>query len=328
VTKPNPDIWNPLLDQMKLLHELKPWQWLREEQVFGVHDPDSDTVGYVSVLGAAGQIAGVVVYPGTAGWSFLARLMHDEIDDLDGPYSQDAVTAFLIDRDELRPDAYKLLRALGRRYRGRGAWPEVSRHRPGLVPALPDDPDLTFLSSVLGEAIDVCRLARAEPKLLSPRRELLVRRAGRDTREKRPEPLPPAPIVTFDEIAVKRLSRLARCDQTWVGDHFLTPAIIDDGTRPAYFARGHVWIDGAVGTIIDMDLADPDTGDEQLRSRFVDLAGRLGLPARVIVRRASLADAFRVLEPPIEVIHDPAGELFHELRDKLQSFLGRCSPPG
>ncbi len=46
---------------------LSPWQWMEETDVFGVEDPDTGEIGFVSVMGNVGEYEAVAVYPGAEG---------------------------------------------------------------------------------------------------------------------------------------------------------------------------------------------------------------------------------------------------------------------
>src|ERR1051326_2102479 len=47
--------------------ELAPWEWMDESEVFGVQNPEKGGLGFVSVMGMAGQHLAVAVYVGAEG---------------------------------------------------------------------------------------------------------------------------------------------------------------------------------------------------------------------------------------------------------------------
>ena len=44
-----------------------PWEYMQETDIFGVQDPETDELGFVSVIGALGEYKAVVVYRGVEG---------------------------------------------------------------------------------------------------------------------------------------------------------------------------------------------------------------------------------------------------------------------
>src|SRR3984893_305722 len=75
VEKPEPEeLLLPSHDEAKTLctlaaeiKALAPWRWLQETDVFGVEDPDTGEIGFVSVMGNVGEYEAVGVYPGAEG---------------------------------------------------------------------------------------------------------------------------------------------------------------------------------------------------------------------------------------------------------------------
>jgi len=52
---------------MAKVRALAPWTWMDETQLFGVQDPDTDEIGFVSLMGMAGEHFAVGVYRGARG---------------------------------------------------------------------------------------------------------------------------------------------------------------------------------------------------------------------------------------------------------------------
>ena len=56
------DQWRRLYEAAVLVKELSPWQWMTETDIFGVQDPETEEIGFVSVLGLLGEHFGVSLY--------------------------------------------------------------------------------------------------------------------------------------------------------------------------------------------------------------------------------------------------------------------------
>lgn len=63
---PTPESWRRLYDLAGQVKQLSPWEWMTEEDLFGVADPDSDTVMFVSVMSMLGEHTSVSAYLGEA----------------------------------------------------------------------------------------------------------------------------------------------------------------------------------------------------------------------------------------------------------------------
>jgi hypothetical protein len=81
---PKPEIEELLLpshDEAKTLcelalrvKELAPWQWMEETDIFGIEDPDTGELGFISVMGYLGEYESVAVYRGAEGlYGFMPR---------------------------------------------------------------------------------------------------------------------------------------------------------------------------------------------------------------------------------------------------------------
>jgi hypothetical protein len=74
---PSLDEWRRLYDASIAIKALAPWEWMSEDRVFGVQSPETDQLGFVSVMGMLGEHFSIAVYLGAAGlygfWSIEAE---------------------------------------------------------------------------------------------------------------------------------------------------------------------------------------------------------------------------------------------------------------
>jgi hypothetical protein len=52
---PTNEQWRRLYEAAVGVKELAPWEWMTETDVFGVQDPETQEIGFVSVMGALGE---------------------------------------------------------------------------------------------------------------------------------------------------------------------------------------------------------------------------------------------------------------------------------
>src|SRR5439155_12572522 len=141
--------------------DLAPWRWTSEADLFGVEGPESGQTGYCCVMGGAGEHFALGVYLGSEGLAGLWRLREaGEI----GAYDpgevlswQNCLMASFEDRNLLRQPDLETIRALGLKFRGRGAWPLLRRYLPGYAPWYLTAPASRFLTAAPEQARDVTR---------------------------------------------------------------------------------------------------------------------------------------------------------------------------
>jgi hypothetical protein len=210
---------------------LSPWQWMQETDVFGVEDPETGEIGFVSVMGNVGEYEAVAVYPGAEGiYGFLDfqtdpsaspdRLL--EIPQVQVSFSE---SKFLEKRDR------ELLKSSGLKFTG--PRPLFRSYRPGFLPwfitlnearllihALSQTLEMTkrFASEAVifpsdGDAESELFLVRVSRKENASRKENTSHGEGashkRDTESRRPSP-PSPPSARVWEDQIKRISRPAR----------------------------------------------------------------------------------------------------------------------
>lgn len=141
-----------LYDLADQLYRVAPWQWMLESPVIGVKHPESGEMGYLSVMGAAGNHRSIALYLGE---NALDRFnLIQEAGGLGIDLSQEDVMALILesrqvqvsfaDRDELFKPELAEIKALGRKYRG-GNWPCFRSFKAGWAPLIADGVERAWL---------------------------------------------------------------------------------------------------------------------------------------------------------------------------------------
>ena len=154
----------------------KLWNQLYDSQIFALRHTDG-TIGYCCIMGMMGEHLALAVYPGEAGLAAYRRMSmdRDEMDDLEDmetSFSQNCVMCSFEAKDDLRPKDLAGARAYaaanGIAYRGRNAYPQFQRFRPGFYPwYLTDATDQAHLLEALSACMEVSkRLASADPETI------------------------------------------------------------------------------------------------------------------------------------------------------------------
>lgn len=119
---PTLDEWRRLYDAFAAIKELAPWEFMEEDEIFALENPENGDVGFVSVMGSLGEHFAVAVYLGVEAlyrfWAMqeMGPALRPEFL-LETPQLQ----ASFEDREELEQEDRAVIKDLGRKYRGRGA---------------------------------------------------------------------------------------------------------------------------------------------------------------------------------------------------------------
>lgn len=134
-TPPTLDEWRRLYEAAVRVKALAPWEWMEEMEVFGVQSPETNDLGFVSVMGMAGEHFAVGVYVGAKGLYGFLDLEDAGLDA--SPYRLFEVPqlqASFEDRGTLQKEDRDVLKSLGLKFRGQNAWPMFRSIRPGFHP--------------------------------------------------------------------------------------------------------------------------------------------------------------------------------------------------
>jgi len=143
---------------MSDLFSMQPWEFLFEDDLFAVADPNGGETAYVSIMGELGEHHAVGAYLGANGIYNLWRMW--EGDDSIKPemlMETPQLQASFEDRQMLQPEDLKVIRQLGLTYRGKQSWPMFRSFRPGFMPWFTDDKENRFLVHILEQTLYVAK---------------------------------------------------------------------------------------------------------------------------------------------------------------------------
>ena len=126
--------WEKLYDLADKIKSLEPWKYFLEMDIIEVAPPGEEPY-YCSVMGSRNECNGIAIYRGKNGLAKFCKLMTEtELPEFFGRNLLDAMALYWGDREELAPVDRKVIKSLGRSYRGRGEWPYFREFSPGLYP--------------------------------------------------------------------------------------------------------------------------------------------------------------------------------------------------
>jgi hypothetical protein len=302
--------WRSLYEAAIRVKKLAPWEWMSEETLFGVQNPETDELGFVSVMGMLGEHYSLAVYLGPEGLYGFWEV--EEAGPLGSPERILEVPQFQAsfeNRDQLHNQDRKIIKALGLKFRGRYAWPLFRSYRPGFFPWFLEAAEVRFLTCALEQALDVLPRFRDHPALLEPPDEesYLVRvphpqdgdLVWKDHILRVPPPeLVPIPIA-MDVDLLETLKGRPRGQLEIEVDFFMFPGPIGEGRERPIFAYVLMAVEAQSGMVLGTEMLRVETSLEEMWGQIpLNVANHLAMlgatPGKISVRSALL---LQVLEP-------------------------------
>lgn len=284
---------------------LAPWKFMPGYNVFGVLCQGGEPRWCV-VMGQERSVFGLAMYRGQAGWDYLDAARDMRIDEFDTGVDTPGCSLWFSDRSEMRPDSVALVKEIGRKYRGKAAWPEFTDMQPGKVAQVPDSSEFSIIATVLEQALVHLQLAEKESidfKFGQVAKKTVARCQEADgTWHTAWIPTPSVtaeqtPSIHLNELEMVRLRQARRhVDPGWIVDWFYTFAVIDDESvdqRP-YIPVFGIVMDIKTGMILAQDCCHPDKRHQGVADMLMKTMANHGVPKHLLVRRPI---AVRMLAP-------------------------------
>jgi len=304
--QPTTDEWRDLYDAAIRVKEIAPWGWMTETEVFGVQNPETDEIGFVSVMGFLGEHPAVAVYLGAEGlysfWHF------EQVADTAPPEALlelSQLQASFVDRSDLSQRDRDVIKELGLKFRGRQAWPMFRSYRRGFFPWYLEAAECRFLARVLEQVVEVTPRIIDKPDLLdtSDDESYLVRTplrengtvAWRDRVLTIPPPESEPIPVTMDVELLEYVKLVPRSDRTVEVDLLVIPIPVREGKARPYVPRVLLAVDSESERVVACEILAPRAGLEQMWGSVPDALmrhlARVGMvPGRVRVRSDLLVE--------------------------------------
>ncbi len=333
--------WRALYDAADELKALAPWEWMFDSDLFAVRDPASEQIGYCCVMGNLGEHYALAVYLGADGLRGYREVASGAYEDrpAEALFAQRCLMVSFEDRELLDKDSYAQIKALGRKYRGRNAWPELRDYTPGYLPWRLEPPQVRFLTVAIKQTCDVARRFRDdEDYLVGPDEDQMLLReyVGGEWKERwhRPEMAPPAdsePPPPIDELRLKRLAvrRLKRLD-VWEADRLLFPGAVqgEKGERP-YYPPTLLIVDSTSGMVLPPMMSDPGVWRQAFQEHLLDLCEQMeGAPREILLRDETLTALLTPIADALKVRLRRSSDLpaLDEAREALLEAMGLGGP--
>jgi hypothetical protein len=317
-SEPTIQEWKRLYAAMQQIKEIAPWEWMTESEVFGVQNPETGEIGFVSVMGMLGEHIAIAVYPGAEAiyklWNLVERAEKQENVALEAILEIPQLQAVFEDREAITQKDREVHKKLGLKFRGRQSWPHFRSYRPGFAPWYLEAAEARFLALALEQLADVAPRFDEDPSFLVPEEEdvFLVRVpdatgeevSWRDEEIVIPPPEPMRLMIQGPTQVLDTVARLPKRRNKLEVDFFMMPQQIGErGERPRY-AYNLFLVDANSTMILGADLVSVETTfDEMLASvpaRLLKILARFdSAPAEIQVSSPRL---HWLLEPVLKLV--------------------------
>ena len=319
--------WSGLFELGVAFRAQAPWRWMGEG-LFGVRVPGSDDVGWCLILGSGGELEGISIYLGDAGFETYRIIRDSEGLGLDDYWGQRAVALCFGDREDVSAKQRALFKQHGFKFRGRGAWPSYTEHRVGYVTRDLPAEHVAFMSECLRQCIAVAERAQADPgyPLVDAQGRLLVVAGDQVERVPEPPPLPVPPAPQPDQVALGRIRA-----RTKHGGPPLELGLCSffeatlDSPEGQYIPAMAMILDTDSGVLLGQELSEPARRERLVQDLLMKTVLELGVRPRALFLSSpaaarALAPVTESLDIPVELVERL--HLFEEARGAMTGFFG------
>lgn len=308
--------WRKLYEAAIRLKEIAPWQWMNETDIFGVQNPETGELGFVSVMGMMGEHYAIAIYLGSHGLYGFWNLQDMSFADspellLEIPQLQ----ASFENRNELNNRDIETIKKLGLKFRGHHDWPMFRSYRPGFLPWFLEAKEASIMKYALEQTLDVALRFRENRKLLQIPEDgnYLVRVPLKENgslnwldRIMYVEPPQSSAIsIPMDFRALEALKKLPPSKFTLEIDFFMANIPINEKGKRPYYPYILLTVDAQGGMILGHDMVQPGPSLVDMRGlipvHFVHQLVRIAMvPEEIKVRSELLLHLLQPLSEDLD----------------------------
>jgi hypothetical protein len=334
---PTVEEWGKLYAAAGRVKEMAPWEWMMEDEVFGVRNPERDEIGFVSVMGFGGEHFAVALYQGVVAlYDFLTLGEADSVEAervLEIPQLQ----ASFEDRGHLEKEDRETIKKLGLKFRGANSWPMFRNYAPGMFPWFLTSSEARFLTTALEQLLDVASRVRDDEDVLWGEEdgEFLVRvprvekarLVWEDKIMRVPEPeLKKAAPAPLDPQLLESLKQMPEVTNVIEIELTMLPMPVREKKDRPFFPYLLMLVDASSGVILGNDMLQPLPSLDAMRAEFPTKVAehllRLGVkPLKIAVRTETTARSLAPLAEELGIRIKLSPRL--PALDEAMGFMGR-----
>lgn len=329
--------WQRLYDVALKFKKMECWNWMYDDNLFGVQNPENEEIGYCCIMGNLGEMFAIAVYQGTDGLEGYFKIQSGEIDGSDPVLvSQKCLMASFEERSYLQKEDIQIIKNLGLKLRGRNDWPLFRSYLPGYLPWFLTKNEALFLTVAIEQAMVVALRFREDDRLLTlpGEDEYLVRVPDKKGdivlwKDRRIKPVPAEKTIIidarFDETRIQRIKKKAvHIDAVWEIDIAFAPTPIREKKERPFFPRMFAVMDHNSGFALDTYLFGISDDTSEFRYHFLGFLEKMEvLPQEILIKKD---ETLQILEPltsrlKIKATQVPELPAFEEFLDGMFGFF-------
>ncbi|MCK5762808.1 MAG: hypothetical protein KAH05_01690, partial [Clostridiales bacterium] len=334
------DAYESFYKEVKALGELKPWKWLDDADIFGIHRIETNEDYFICVIGGAGESYGIIIYEELDGLKSYFQQVKGEFDHPgEAIHVIEAIAIHYDKKSYLNPVDIEMMKKLGITFKGKNYWPHVIVYEPGYLPDAIDVNDMSEIAEVLEVVKDMVVLFKNEPQRLTSLRDdqIYIREESiggtfRDTKKTYEELFMSesneiSVPVYVNELELKRVEKA--CKRTldiWELDSFYhIKPVQDNEDETPFFPAMILAVNAKNKMIIGQHITHPDDQDEDFQRYILKMISELKvIPKEVYMKSDRLIrtvlpvlDSMKIEIIPknkLEIIPDIKQDLFKRKR--------------
>jgi len=280
----------------------RPWEFLADEELILVDDPESGERCYCCVMGAAGEWIGMYVYQGEESYRMYRKLAEGHKPDPYGYYEkQKGVSLEIVRAQELEAADRVLLKAFEHPLKKGMLVPQFRAVRPGYLPWHVTEPEGRLLLQCL-RAVDLFCATVTDEELDEFWRKkdtfpLVVVPENKEQEDKvclvtAPAPGPaPIEVADLDEERIRRIAAECKKSETILeAEHFFAPGIIGQKNERKMCLRPTIIADANSGFLYhtEFGMAGESRAASVSRALLAAMESGRFVPAEVLVKETAL----------------------------------------
>lgn len=335
--------WKKLYNLAIEFTNMQPWQWMYDNDIFGVMDPDSKEIGYCSIMGNNEEFYGMAIYPGAEGFSSLNAILNQEYPDEAsyGIHSQKCLMMEFGKRDYVSPEQMEIIKKIDVWFENRNFWPIFKDFTPGLYPWQLNEKDLPFMITVVEQALKIATEFKEKKEVFAkhvPDKILTAVPTKKNNKlewdyeyikpEKYIKQKKFSVITENDEKLARDLKQKYQRNKMikWQIDYFYSPKPVQDykSSRP-YFPHFFMAVDGFSSIVLGTKLTEHGISKDSIfrHSLLEFIEKHQYIPDKFVVRKIELTkileDLAKILD--IEIVLSSDIDFLDEAKEDFIEYF-------
>lgn len=324
----NNDKWLTIFDCAKKISDLKPWKKFNDIDFFELRQYKKDRV-YVSFLGRAKQVYGVVFYRGDEIFGVDEMSIRESIPNIQRIRYQKCIVCYFDIIEALTDDELNIINSLNITVKDKTKYPHFRVYNPKYLPYMIEENELDFLFEVFPILIEA--LNRFYSRNLKPQFHLFEVPVFSQTKQGNWSlgiksfvmPRLPMKMVYPSVFNIDSLKKKKQLDYIIEMDIAYTNQVIEGSNNKPIHVRLALIANIQTGTMLNYKVVNPEEDNTQVYvNEFVKFINEFGLPQMCVVRDSEAYFALSYIAYQLGIQLSTHEELFviDEFVDGIEEF--------